>query len=97
MANSHINVFKHGSVEREKLEKAATLMNILYESEGHHYVGETYFDLGQGWKWTTILCERPNGDWTIQALCPRDQEAILMSTNGKELLAAVNGVFARRA
>ena len=97
MANWHIKVFENGSDERAKLEKAAQLMNILHEEEGRHFVRETYFDYGQDWKWTTILCERPGSAWgAYQALCPADQEKILLATNGDELLDAVQGVFERR-
>lgn len=41
-------------------------------------VKDCYFDLGQGWMWTTIIATRPDGDhW--QVLCPRDHERILTS------------------
>ena len=97
MANNHIKVFKADSEEYKKLEKAAQLMNILHEEEGRHFVRETYFDFGQDWKWTTIICDKPGSEWGgYQALCPRDQELILAATNGDEILAAVQGVFERR-
>lgn len=45
-----------------------------------YYVGDTWFDFGQRWMWTTILAHDPDsnlGDY--QALCPRDYEKILYS------------------
>lgn len=92
-----IKVFKKGSEERAKLEAAAALLNVHQSRKGRYYVSETYFDYGQDWKWTTILCEKPDSVWgAFQALCPRDQEAILNAKDGAELAVAVDKVFARQ-
>lgn len=71
-----IKIFEQGTTERNNLEKAAEMLTAQNEYERKYYVGETYFDFGQDWKWTTVMYE--SQDWgAIQALCPRDQELIV--------------------
>lgn len=71
-----VKMFAHGTEERNNLEKAAEILTAQNEYGRKYYVGETYFDFGQRWMWTTIMYE--NEDWgSVQALCPRDQELIV--------------------
>lgn len=78
-----INIFPKGTIERAKLQNFADHMNSMPGNSNIQYeVGETYFDFGQGWKWTTIIAhdrtrEKDSvlGSW--QALTPKDQENIL--------------------
>lgn len=52
------------------------------------YVGETYLDFGQDWKWTTILAhnEAKHSEW--QALSPRDWKNIYFASDVHELASA---------
>ena len=72
-----IKVFGKDSEEYKALNVAAAVLTAKSPNGYRYYVGETYFDYGQDWKWTTVLCE---GDsWGgYQALNPREQEDILL-------------------
>lgn len=74
-----IDTFKPGSFEHEQLRIAAEMLTEKSPNGYKYYVGETYFDLGQGWIWTTILCNSgsPWGDY--QAITPAQQEEIILS------------------
>ena len=85
-----IAIFKPGSDEFEKLSVAAELLTLF--SNNDYLVDETYFDYGQGWKWTTILKKDP--EWgRVQVLTPRDQENILMARSPKELGEVCNKIL----
>lgn len=73
-----IKRFPKGSDEYKRLEAAAAMLNVKSPTKSRYYVGETYFDFGQDWMWTTVLCN--NGDkWGgYQALNPAEQEEILL-------------------
>lgn len=87
-----INCFQRGSRNFEKLELVAKMMTYASPKRFKYVVEETYFDFGQGWKWTTII--REGGEWGgVQALSPRQQEDILMAETLEEMVAAVNAVF----
>ena len=51
--SAYIKIFEHGSEAREKLNRAAHILTGLSPKGYRYYVGETYFDFGQNWKWTT--------------------------------------------
>ena len=74
MSNT-IKIFPRDSKEHKLLELAAALLTVKSPNQYRYYVGETYFDYGQDWKWTTILCE--DGSHGYQALSPKAQELIL--------------------
>lgn len=69
-----IKVFDRESTEHKRLEVAASLMTLKSPCGYRYEVGETYFDFGQGWRWTTVLKVGKDG-W--QALSPREQEDIV--------------------
>lgn len=76
--SAYIKIFEHGSEAREKLNRAAHILTGLSPKGYRYYVGETYFDFGQDWKWTTILCKGGEfGDY--QALSPAEQERIILA------------------
>lgn len=86
----YIKVFEAETPERERLEQAAKMMTAKSPRGYRYYVGETYFDFGQDWKWTTIL--RTGSEWgDVQALYPVDQLNII---ERDDLEAAVDEVFA---
>ena len=80
----YINQFPMGTPEREQLYKAAKLLMEKSPNRWEYFVGETWFDYGQRWAWTTILCEETNGT-VYQALSPRTQAAIITARNDAEL------------
>ena len=70
-----IRTYEKGSKEYERLQTASEILTKLSPKGRKYYVGDTYFDYGQNWKWTTILCDSEHG--TAQALCPRDYKKLL--------------------
>ena len=89
--SSYIKVFPADSPERARLQEAAALMTEKSPNRWRYYVGETYFDQGQGWSWTTILRQAESDDYACQALYPADQERIILA---EDLSAAVDEYFA---
>ena len=86
MTNEYIKVFDRDSKEYEKLKLAADIMS--FDTGISHYVGDTYFDFGQDWKWTTILAK--DITWgAYQALCPRQQEMILNADSTDDIIAGI--------
>lgn len=81
-----IKVYPQGSEERMLLEAVAQSLTRKSPRGFRYYVGETYFDYGQDWKWTTILVE---GGITgsYQALCPREHEEIIFEQYEAEEMA----------
>ena len=75
--------FAYGSEEYRKLETVAELLNMGSPNGYHYHVEKIFFDYGQNWKWTTILCEGNGSEW--QALCPREQEDIIFADTIKDL------------
>ena len=86
-----IKVFEKGSEARERLEKLAVVLTIKSPRHYQYYVGETYFDFGQNWKWTTVLCDTGERGVTgsYQALNPANQEAVLLCDGSLEKIAEV--------
>lgn len=89
----YIQVFKKDEPEYKKLEAAAELLTKKSPRGYTYYVGETYFDFGQNWIWTTILCK--GGQWgSYQALSPRTQGLIIESEDLESAVAEIlNGKF----
>ena len=76
-----IDVFQPGSWEHEQLRIAAEMLTEKSPCGFRYYVADTYFDLGQDWMWTTILCHS-GSDWgDYQAISPSQQEEIILSTD----------------
>lgn len=81
-----IDIFPVASEEYKRLEEVAQALTRKSPRGYRYYVGETYFDYGQDWSWTTILCE--GGMFGIyQALNPREQEAVIMGDYTPDELA----------
>lgn len=76
---SAIKLYQNGSNEYKKLELAAAMLTYLSPNGYRYYVGETYFDYGQDWMWTTVLCDDHSKWGGYQALCPREQEEIVLA------------------
>lgn len=88
-----IRVWEQGSRERENLEKLAVRLNALSSHGTKYEAGETYFDFGQNWKWTTIIATRysadrlRSSDW--QCLSPRDHEVCVFCDGSDSAIEAV--------
>lgn len=88
-----IRIFNRTDDEYQKLMAAATLLTLFKGKDC--YVGETYFDYGQDWKWTTILEKDPT--WgAVQVLTPKDQENIITANSAKELGDAVDKIIHKK-
>lgn len=88
-----IAVFNPGTPEHDRLRRAA---RIFMDRTGvAACVRETYFDFGQGWKWTTILVG-PAGTNQYQALNPAQQETVLYGDQARADAVAEEMVTAYR-
>ena len=89
--NAYIKTFKLGDPEFENLYKLADILTKKSPNKYIYYVGDTYFDLGQDWMWTTVLCR---GDWSsYQALSPRAQEEAILANSDAELEKIADSVL----
>lgn len=77
----------------KRLEKVAEILTAGSPTGTVFTVGETYFDFGQNWKWTTILANSPKYG-SYQALNPRNHEEIMTADNLFNVVADItNGKF----
>lgn len=78
---SFIKRYASDAPEYDKLRRAAHILTGLSPNGWEYYVGETFFDYGQDWKWTTILCHCTGRGFTdtYQALSPANQEEIILA------------------
>ena len=91
----HIKIYNPGTPAYDRLLTAAALMTERSPLGRKYYVGVTYFDFGQNWEWTTILCDGGNfGGY--QALNPVDHEAIVCAETVEAIGKAVDAVFANK-
>ena len=90
-----IRIFKNTDREYGMLSHMAALLTDLSPNRYQYYVGDTYFDFGQDWKWTTILCHRPedSSGWDFQALNPALQEKIITADTPEGVSEAVKAYF----
>ena len=81
--------------DMDALRRAAHILTGLSPLGYEYRVGETYFDYGQNWKWTTILCHCTGNGFTdtYQALSPAAQEEIIMARDGAALVEACERVL----
>ena len=74
MVNDAIKVFAKGTHEYDRLEEAAEMMSQMSPNGWHYSVQNIYFDYGQGWMWTTVVCDHGDG---YQALTPKEQASVV--------------------
>lgn len=97
---SVIKVFSPDSIEYNRLAAAAAMMTAFSGGGIFYYVGKTYFDFGQDWKWTTILAEKkdsPLMSKSWQAIYPAMQEKIIFTNTPEDLAAVVSEYFQNSA
>lgn len=90
-----ITTYKPNTEEHSKLSFVCDKLNILanFNRENRFYTVENvYFDFGQNWMWTTIVCEYSNNlkygenfSNSYQILCPNDYSKILEAESTREL------------
>lgn len=92
---SCIKIYKSDTEEYDKLRRAAAILTGLSPNGWRYAVEETYFDFGQDWKWTTIIChcEKIMFSDSYQALSPASQEEIIFASDGAELVEACQRVL----
>lgn len=81
-AQEPIRIFNESTTEYRRLQDAAREIRertILADA----HVGETYFDHGQDWRWTTILATSPRLGMPFQILSPARQRAILYGSDAQ--------------
>lgn len=88
-----IRKFEPNSAERMNLELAAAMLTDMSPNRYRYYVGETYFDFGQNWMWTTVLCNNGGAFGSYQALSPAEQERIIFG-DVDDIHEAVKAVLA---
>lgn len=92
--SSTIKVYPKDSTEYNTLVKAAEIMTEMSPRGYQYRVGDCYFDFGQDWMWTTILCDGTGGNFGgYQALYPRAHANIINAKNNDELFDAIIQVF----
>lgn len=75
--SKYIKQFAPDTPEYARLADAAQRMSSRSPRGFHYVVGDCYFDFGQNWMWTTILCDNYGTFGGFQALNPRQQEQIV--------------------
>lgn len=79
-----IKIYKTHTIEYKKIELMLKALNILKEQyflDVEFYISDVYFDYGQNWMWTTILCKYKDCiglNSSYQILNPNDYEKILL-------------------
>ena len=66
-----IKVYPQGTLERKRLGDFCTVLHDI--TGGRFEVQDIYFDLGQDWKWTTIVCK----DQNYQILNPNQHNDVI--------------------
>lgn len=78
-----IKIYKTHTTEYKKLDLLLKALNILKEENNldvDFYISDVYFDYGQNWMWTTILCKYKDCiglNSSYQILNPAQYEKIL--------------------
>ena len=80
---SAIRIFDEHETEYQTLKNAAETITKSLSGKAVCHVDVTYFDYGQDWRWTTIICEDHTRSTprNYQLLCPKDQETILYGSD----------------
>lgn len=90
--SAFISTFEKGSMEYDKLRIASVMLTDRSPNNNTYLVNDTYFDFGQDWMWTTIICYNHRTS-SYQALTPREQEEIIMADTYDEMLGVIEKYF----
>lgn len=72
---AHLRVVTGKEQTYKNLQVVCAMLNALCKTNTEYRVADCYFDLGQGWLWTTILNNKG-----VQVLSPREWEEIENAT-----------------
>lgn len=76
-----------------RMEVVASILTAYSPNEMFYLVGNTYFDKGQNWRWTTIIGYETKQDKTHQILDPRDWQNIMEADTRKKLYKAIEEII----
>lgn len=79
----------------KNLDAVAKLLEASSANGYHYWVDDCYFDYGQDWWWSTILCRGNYGNHGIdswQVLSPREWELVVGADGLDDLVNAVKDI-----
>lgn len=79
-----------GSKYYKKLSAVAAMLEAVSPHDATYLVGDTYFDMGQKWMWTTII---RRGYRDCQVLDPKQWEHILEANTPDDLAKVTNDII----
>ena len=86
---THYRVLTEDEHAYKNMEAVCGILNALCKTDTVYTVGVTYLDLGQDWKWTTILNSKG-----VQILNPREWAEIEVANTANDLVKIVDGIRA---
>ena len=89
-----IKIYEEGCPMYEKLEIVAMMLTNRSPLGYNYKVGETYFDFGQDWKWTTIIAEKEYDSY--QALNPKEHKEIFLANTYEEFTHIAENILGDR-
>lgn len=90
--DAFIRLIDNDEVEYKKLTALAEFLTAKSPRHYEYYVGNTYFDFGQNWLWTTVLCRTLFGS-TYQAINAREQERAILATTEEDMLTLADDIL----
>lgn len=92
---TYIKQYEIGSKEYQNLVDMSQLLIDHSPNRYFYFVRDTFFDVGQGWKYTTILCEDKSGK-VFQCLNPKQYGDVVNSTCSLDLKRVLNDYLGGR-
>lgn len=86
-----IATYKEFTNEYKSLETASKMLELKSPNGTRYEVEDCYFDLGQGWMWTTIVATKADGS-SWQVLNP-NQHNMITSCDLNTIVEAVQDVI----
>lgn len=84
--------YEEHTVEWKNLAAVAKMLEALSENDASYYVGDTWFDYGQGWEWTTIIRAQKGTIYDVQILSPKKHEMVIEAKSASDLAKAVDAI-----
>ena len=75
-----------------RMEAVASILTAYSPNEMFYLVGNTYLDIGQSWRWTTILGYKDE-DKVHQVLSPKDWQNIINADTKEKLYKAIEEII----
>ena len=83
--------------EWKNLNAVAKMLESVSKNGYRYEVEDCYFDFGQNWMYTTVICHNPNATGLLsswQVGCPRDWENIVEAETIEDLAKVVETIRA---